>query len=153
MYYPRFERRVRAFAIDTSGAIIFVLIGMLGLKGHLILQYLVAGAGFFGFYFLPYFISSGQSLGKRVEGIRIVNSNNSLMNIFKSLLRQTTLLVFSILTGGIYLIVVFFSINEKKGQSIHDKIFKTKVIDLRIPIKEEKDDGFNKTDSMRKKGF
>ncbi|MGI6782416.1 MAG: RDD family protein [Acholeplasmataceae bacterium] len=153
MNFPRFERVVRSFAIDTSGAIVVVMIAIMGLKGNLTLQYIIAGIGIFIFYFLPYLISSGQSFGKRIEGIRIVNKDGSPIHIIKSLLRQIVLLGLSFLTVGIYLVVIFFSINEKNGQSLHDKMFGTAIIDLRAPLPKDNDDFLNKTDSMRKKGL
>lgn len=154
MNYPKFERVVRSFAIDTSGAILIVILAIMGLKFNRTLQFVVAGLGIFIFYFLPYFLSSGQSFGKRVEGIRIVNKDGSHAHIIKIMIRQIFLLGLSIFTGGIYLIIIFFTINEQNGQSLHDKIFGTAIIDLRAPLPKGNDDDYlNKTDSMRKKGL
>jgi uncharacterized RDD family membrane protein YckC len=55
------------------------------------------------------------------------------------------------MTFGIYLIVAFFVMNEKTSRTIHDYLFKTKVIDLEKPV--GKMEFMNRTESMRKRGL
>ena len=73
------------------------------------------GAAFIGFYFFPYFLSNGQTFGKRVEKIKVVDASGVDARIWRLLLRQLFMLVASIvtsvsythLTGFIHLIIFF----------------------------------------------
>lgn len=150
---PSFEKIIKSFAIDTSGVMLIVLLSIpLGQPTYL--RPTLIGAAFLGFYFLPYFISSGQTFGKKVEKIKVVDRSGKDAPMWRVLLRQLFLLVASIATFGIYLIVSFFTISEKRENRLpHDYIFRTKIVDLDPPVRGGGDDGFEKTESMRKRGF
>lgn len=90
-------------------------------------------------------------MGKKVQRIQIVKLDDSKVELWRIILRDLFKLSLSIATFGIYLIVAFFAMSDKTSRTIHDYIFKTKVIDLEKPT--GKYDGFNKTESMRKRGF
>ena len=62
---PRFEKRVRAFAIDTSGMMLAII---LTLFVSSLLRFIILSIVFLFIYIVPYFISSGQSFGKRIQG-------------------------------------------------------------------------------------
>jgi uncharacterized RDD family membrane protein YckC len=148
---PSFEKRVRAFAIDTSGVALFSIIA-LGLSNvWMYLPYIVVGLAFFGLYFFPHFITPGQTFGKRIQKIKIVNLDGEDLKIWHALLRDLFKVVVSIFSGGIYLVISFFFMSEKTSRTIHDYLFKTKVIDLEKPT--GKNTFMNKTESMRKRGF
>ncbi|MBU1141232.1 MAG: hypothetical protein KKG64_01790, partial [Firmicutes bacterium] len=67
------------------------------------------------------------------------------------ILRDIVKLTFSISTFGIYMVISFFILSDKSGRTVHDYIFKTKVIDMEKPT--GKNTFMNKTESMRKRGF
>ncbi|MBU1093492.1 MAG: RDD family protein [Firmicutes bacterium] len=148
---PSFEKRVRAFAIDTSGVTLFVIISWALGDIFLALPYIVSGAAFLGFYFVPYLFSKGQTFGKRIQKIKVVNLDGSDVDLWRVILRDLFKLALSIGTFSIYMIVSFFILSDKSGRTIHDYIFKTKVVDLEKPT--GKNTFMNKTESMRKRGF
>jgi uncharacterized RDD family membrane protein YckC len=148
---PSFEKRVRAFAIDTSGVALFSIIS-LGLSNlWFYLPHVVISLAFFGIYFFPHFLTPGQTFGKRIQKIKIVNLEGEDLKIWHALLRDFVKVAASILTAGLYLIVSFFFMSDKTSRTIHDYIFGTKVIDLEKPT--GKNTFMNKTESMRKRGF
>lgn len=150
---PSFEKRVRAFAIDTSAVTLFVILALFLGSYYKPLPFIVSGTAFFGFYFLPYILnkSHGQTLGKRVQRIQIVKLDDTNVELWRICLRDLFKLTLSIGSFGIYLVIAFFVMSDKTSRTIHDYIFKTKVIDLEKPT--GKYDAFNKTASMRKRGF
>src|SRR5690554_1707347 len=140
---PKFEKRVRAFAIDTSGVFITVILSLFIPKPF---NFILIGAAVLGFYIMPYFISNGQTFGKRVEKIKVVNLDGSDASIAKLLIREITKLALSFLTGGNYLVIVFFAVTEKEiSRNNQYYNFKTKNIDLNTTKK-------HKTDSVLGKG-
>ncbi len=152
---PSFEKRVRAFAIDTSAVMLLMMIaypmpntfpGFLGV----FLAYLIGLGGFIGFYLLPYVFSSGQSFGKRIQKIRIVDVSGSPAPLWRVLLREIFKLSMSVFTFGVYMVISFFILSDQ-SRTIHDYIFKTKMIDLEK--RTEKDHFFGTTESLRKKGL
>ena len=148
---PSFEKRVRAFAIDTSGVMLFVIISWALGDIFLALPYIVSGVAFVGFYFVPYIFSKGQTFGKRIQKIRVVNADDTDVPLWKVILRDLFKLTLSIATFGIYMVISFFILSDKSSRTVHDYIFKTKVIDLEKPT--GKNTFMNKTESMRKRGF
>ena len=151
---PSFEKRVRAFAMDTSPVAIIVLVSAWMGGDNKLIPYLIAGTAFVGFYFFPYFLKSskGQTFGKRIQKIRIVKLDGSPVELWRVLLRDIFKLALSIGTFSVYLVVSFFVMNEKTGRTIHDYVFKTKIIDLEEP-KKKGDNVLGTTDSLRKRGL
>lgn len=148
---PSFEKRVRAFAIDTSAATLVIILSSFTGTINQALPYILSGAGFIGFYILPYFISHGQTFGKRIQKIKLVGLEDQDLNVWIYVLRDVVKLTLSITTFGIYLIVAFFVMNEKTSRTIHDYIFKTKMIDLEKPTGKERILGTS--ESLRKRGL
>lgn len=148
---PSFEKRVRGFAIDTSAVMLFVIVSMPLGDVFKELPYIVSGTAFIGFYFLPYLFTKGQTFGKKMQKIRVVNYDGSDVQKWRVILRDLVKITLSIATFGIYMIISFFILSDKSGRTIHDYIFKTKVIDLEKPT--GKNNFMNKTESMRKRGF
>jgi len=148
---PSFEKRVRAFAIDTSGVIIFVILSLFTGTQIRILPYVISMTAAFVFYILPHFFSRGQTFGKRVQKIKTVDINGGDLQLWRIILRDVFKLAASFMTFGLYLVIAFFVMNEKTSRTIHDYIFKTKVIDLEKP--QGKFEFMNKTESMRKRGL
>ena len=148
---PSFEKRVRAFAIDTSGVMLFIILALPFFTQNIYISYGISIASFIGFYIFPHVLTPGQTFGKRIQKIRIVDLEGNPVKLWVVILRDVTRVLFSVLTFGVYLVVAFFLMNEKTSRTIHDYIFKTKVVDLEKP--QGKYNYMNKTESMRKKGL
>ena len=148
---PSFEKRVRAFAIDTSGVMLFIILALPFSTQNIYISYGISIASFIGFYIFPHVLTPGQTFGKRIQKIRIVDLEGNPVKLWVVILRDVTRVLFSVLTFGVYLVVAFFVMNEKTSRTIHDYIFKTKVVDLEKP--QGKYNYMNKTESMRKKGL
>lgn len=146
---PRFEKRVRAFSIDIAGMML-ALILMMFVKP--LIRNIILGVVFILIFIVPYFISSGQTFGKRIQKIKVVMDDGRDINVLLAILRQLFIIFASLITFGIYLIIAFFAMTEKNSsKTIHDYIFKTKMIDLN-PVRY-KDDVLGKTQSMRNRGL
>lgn len=152
---PSFEKRVRAFAIDTSAVMLLLMIAYPmpqtfdGILGEILL-YVIGLGGFLGFYLLPYLFSNGQSFGKRIQKIKIVDISGKPAPLWRILLREIFKIGMSIFTFGIYLVVSFFVLSDQ-SRTIHDYLFRTKMIDLER--RTERDHYFGTTESLRKKGL
>jgi uncharacterized RDD family membrane protein YckC len=75
--------------------------------------------------------STGQTIGKKSQNIRIINSDtNAIPGIGSIFLREFLFYIFNALTGGIFLIVDYlFPVWEPNGKRIMDKMLKTQVVD------------------------
>lgn len=152
---PSFEKRVRAFAIDTSAVMLMLMIAypmpqtFPGLLGE-VLVYVIGLGGFLGFYLVPYLFSNGQSFGKRIQKIKIVDVSGQTAPLWRILLREVFKISLSVFTFGIYMLISFFILSDQ-SRTIHDYIFKTKMIDLEK--RTERDHYFGTTESLRKKGL
>lgn len=149
---PRFEKIIKSFAIDTSGVMLVVILSIAIPSPT---RYILMGVAFLAFYFFPYIISNGQTFGKRIEKIKVVDASGRDAGIFRLWARQLVFLALTILSLGIiYPIICFIVMSDKNGNRLpHDFLFRTKQIDLEPPRHGKKDDGFNKTESMRKRGI
>lgn len=148
---PSFEKRIRAFAIDTSGVtLVIILSSFLGSVWQP-LPYILTGIAFIGFYFVPYLFSNGQTFGKRVQKIKLVDTHGKDLPLWKILARDIFKLGLSIATFGIYLVICYFALNERTSRTIHDFIFKTKMIDLEEV--QGKNNYIGKSEYMRKRGL
>lgn len=133
---PRFEKRVRAFAADISGLIIVIILTAYGMGNiddplRSILQIGILLSTFFFLIIFPNLLKSKQTFGKRIQKIKVVNLDGTDASKIKLILRELFKYFFSIATCGLYLIIAFFALSEKHvSRTIHDYIFKTKVIDL-----------------------
>lgn len=152
---PRFERRVKAYAAEVSAlAITFILVS-LGIE-KIYLKVLILVLVFLMASIIPVVISKGQTFGKRIQEIKVVKLDGTEANIFILILREMFKIAASILTYGIYTVIAFFMMSEKEvSRTIHDYIFKTKVIDLRKPKVRNKNDEhmLGKPESMKKRGL
>lgn len=133
---PRFEKRVRAFAADISGLIIVFILTAFGLANidstfRPILQVSILVFTFFFLIIFPNLTKAKQSFGKRIQKIKVVNLDGTEASKVKIVAREIFKYFFSTATFGLYLVVAFFALTEKQvSRTIHDYIFKTKVIDL-----------------------
>jgi uncharacterized RDD family membrane protein YckC len=137
-----FERRLRSYSIDTSFAfIIMVLIGILVFEvdstsdtwkyALIIIAYLMV-------YIIPNLISPGQTFGKRTQKMKVVYNFEGLVSSsyvvpsrFVLVLREVLKAGLTFISAGFYLIIAgIISTNREDGRTIHDFIFKTRVIAL-----------------------
>src|SRR5690554_5554086 len=105
---PRFERRVQAFAADTSFlAILFILTsyGMPEFEFKNLVQIIVLLIGFFLIIILPTITKSRQTFGKRMQQIRVVKLNDEIPPRWLLFLREVTKYFLSIITFGLYLVI------------------------------------------------
>lgn len=153
---PKFEKRVRAYAIEISALAVAIIISSLGFGGIPLLQAGIIIAVYMFVTIIPLILSKGQSYGKRMQKIKIVKLDGSPVNPFILVSRELFKTVLSLLTFGIYSIVAYFTLTEKEvSRTLHDYIFKTKVIDLDTTKKKHnRDDHFLGTsESMKKRGL
>lgn len=78
-------------------------------------------------------------------------SDGSPASLIRILARDLFKIGFSIGTFGLYMVIAFFAMSENSGRTIHDRIFKTKVIDLQGP--QGKDHFLGRGESMKKRGL
>lgn len=123
------EKRIKAFSIDASLATIGFFIALQTSNTNFTLGQILLWLTFFGVYVLPYFSRSGQSMGKRFQGIKIVKRNGHNVNMFLLVLRSLWIMTLSIVTAGIYIVVTTL-LKNKNDELLHDLIFQTKVIIL-----------------------
>lgn len=148
---PRFEKRVQAFAADTSGLALLVILtsyGMPDFEFRSLVQLLILLLGFFLIIVLPILTKSRQTFGKRIQKIKVINMNDTNPGVIKLISREVFKYFLSIATFGVYLVIAYFALTEKEvSRTIHDYVFKTKVIDLNVPNKNN--DGFLETKTMK----
>lgn len=140
-----FDRRMRAFCIDTSAAAIIVLT-LVGLDfiDPAVRGYLAIGL-YFGVFCFPYIFGTGQTLGKRTQKIKVIWATKELVptefkvpNRFYLMFRQFIICLLIMITFGAYMIIgAIISTGRQDGRTIHDFIFKTRV----VPITKYTTDG------------
>ena len=84
-------------------------------------------------YIIPSFVWSGQTIGKKILGIKAVREDGSELSKGYAFLRQIVHLGLNGLTGGIveYISGIMVLINPSR-KTIHDIICKTKVVSIFI---------------------
>ena len=133
-----FDRRLRAFSIDTSlaGVLVFALIPLQQIPSQTRLY--LAVLIYFGVFCFPDLLGKGQSFGKRIQKICVIYNTNELVptklvipNRFYLFLRDFVKCLLIIITFGFYVIIGgIVASNRQDGRSIHDLIFKTRVVAL-----------------------
>jgi uncharacterized RDD family membrane protein YckC len=150
---PRFEKRVRSYAADVSGLAILTILTALGMPvfpGREYAQAAVMLVGFFLIIILPMILSKGQTFGKRMQKIKVVKLDGTDASILILVLREIFKYGLGIATFGVYIIVAYFTLTEKHvSRTIHDYIFKTKVIDLDTSPQNVRNNKAIRTKTMR----
>lgn len=151
-----FWRRIGAFAIDI------IILGIIGIGLGLFLEKQLAQLGGWGrlvgfFVALVYFgifnsrIFGGQTVGKRIVSIRVVDGNNQSIDLFRSFARYSILggpffligaqftneamtsvwsyLIYPVIVGGLLSVVYLYIFNRVTRQSLHDLALDTYVVD------------------------
>lgn len=151
---PKFEKRVRIYAIEISALAVAIIVSSLGFGGIPFLQAGIIVVVYMFVTIVPLLLSKGQSYGKRIQKIKVVKLDGTPVNPFILILREFFKTGLSLLTFGIYSIIAYFALTEKEvSRTIHDYIFKTKVIDLDTTKKKHNRDNhfLGTTDSMKKR--
>lgn len=135
-----FDRRLRAYSIDTSLAILLVILIIFSIYDLNLSNNLKNGiiaAVYLGVYIIPNLISPGQTFGKRVQKLRVIKNRgyegreDQVPARWLLVLRELLKAAFTIFTFGFYLIIAGIASNNRRdGRSIHDFIFGTRVIPL-----------------------
>lgn len=153
---PKFEKRVRAYAIEISALALALIISSLGFSKKPFIQAGIILLVYLFVTIIPLVFSKGQSYGKRIQKIKIVKMDGTPVNPLILILRELFKTLLSLMTFGIYSVIAYFTLTEKEvSRTLHDYIFKTKVIDLDITKqKHDKEEHFlGKSDSIRKRGL
>lgn len=133
-----FDRRLRAFSIDTSlaGVLVFMLIPLQQIPANI--RMYLAMLIYFGVFCFPDLLGKGQSFGKRIQKICVIWNTDELVptklvvpNRFYLFFRDFIKCLLILCTFGFYIIIGgIVSSNRQDGRSIHDLIFKTRVVPL-----------------------
>jgi len=137
-----FDRRVRAYSIDTSFALVLMVTGIIAVSyiesiGNTGKWLIVLGL-YFTVMFVPHFFSKGQTFGKRTQKLKIIKNVKELIvkeyevpPLYLLLLREFVKGLLSIFSLGFYLVIAgIVSSNREDGRTIHDFIFNTRVYPL-----------------------
>jgi uncharacterized RDD family membrane protein YckC len=114
---------------------------------------IAAAVAYFGTLVLPLFFSRGQTFGKRIQKMRVVDAKTDepaplLLEILRELVKGTLMIV----TVGFYLIVCGIMFNARKdGRVIHDFIFRTRVVCLTRFVSDREGTFIDQTAAMKKR--
>jgi uncharacterized RDD family membrane protein YckC len=132
-------KRVGAFVIDGIGLgiLLTILLGLMGITSPYIRTIIMSIAGVA--YFALMEGSSGQTLAKRMFGIKVVAADGSPVTLQGALLRRLPFYVGGLLPGflgalvsfGLLLTLLITTIQEEpEHRGLHDKWADTKVIEV-----------------------
>jgi len=153
-----FERRIRAFSIDMSMAVVLfgLISGLVSLLDAVEDNWkliIAASTAYFGTLLIPLFFSRGQSFGNRTQKMRVIDIKTGepaplLLELLRELLKGFLMLV----TFGFYLIVsgIMFS-SRRDGRVIHDFVFRTQVVCITRYVNDRQEPLINQTEAMKKR--
>lgn len=124
----QFNERIQAFSVDMIPLFLTTII-VIFMQVNLELKITIITFVFFEFNIFPSHIKKGSSLGKFTSGIKVVNEDYTEVSLIKMYGREIFIFGVGILTAGLYFVLAFYLLGKRKDKrSIHDLIFKTKVI-------------------------
>lgn len=124
----QFNERIHAFSIDYGIVFLSMLI-VIFLYMDPVFKLLIVLTVWYMMNIFPSFIKSGTSLGKKNSKIIVVNELNKEVTLKVMHFREIFILVIAVITVGFYFPIAFLLLNRRSDKrSIHDLIFKTKVI-------------------------
>lgn len=152
------DRRIRAFSIDMSMATILLILLIIlggtieGADGGLVM-FIAAAIAYFGTLVIPNFFSKGQSFGKRTQKIQVVDlKTGEPAPLFLVILREVFKATLMISTIGFYLVVCgIMASSRRDGRTIHDLIFRTKIICLTRYVSDREGMPIEQTPAMKKR--
>lgn len=124
----QFNERIHAFSIDYGIVFISVLI-VIFMYIDPFLKLLIVLTVWYIVNIGPSHFKRGISLGKLNSGILIVDEQNNEVTLKTMHLREIFILVVGFVSIGFYFPISFILLNKRTDKrSIHDLIFKTRVI-------------------------
>ena len=133
-----FDRILISFSIDTSfaGVLLLLLVPLQKLSSDL--RILIAFIIYYGIFLFTYLFGKGQTFGKRTQKLVVIWNTKELVpkeikipNRFYLMLREAVKCTLILITFGFYIIVGgIISTNRQDGRTIHDFIFRTRVVAL-----------------------
>ncbi|MGD9886903.1 MAG: RDD family protein [Bacilli bacterium] len=137
-----FDRRLRAYSIDSSLAFTLMVVCMIAIYNVNQItplgKFSIAMGCYFAAMIIPHLFSPGQTFGKRVQKLKIVKNYQELVpktfiipKLYLLILREIVKAALTFSTFGLYIFVAgIVSSGREDGRTIHDFIFKTRVIAL-----------------------
>ena len=127
-----FNSRINAFFLDLGIVALALLINIF-MQYHTALKVGITLFVWLLVNILPLLFKKGQSLGKMNSKIKVVDLNNKDISFVKSSLRSLFILVFGFVTAGLYFVIgLYVSEQRINKRSIHDFVFKTKVVRTKV---------------------
>ncbi len=124
----QFNERIHAFSIDYGVVFLSILITIF-LYIHPAFKAVIILSVWYMMNIFPSFIKRGITLGKLNSKTIIVDESNNEVTLFTIHKRSFFILIVGFLTVGLYFIVSFFLLTKRNDKrSIHDLLFKTKVV-------------------------
>ena len=124
----QFNERIHAFSIDYGVVFLSVLI-VIFMYINPILKVVIILVVWYMMNIFPSFIKRGITLGKVNSKIKIVDESDNEVSLKVIHLRSLFILVVGFVTVGLYFIVALYLLTKRSDKrSIHDLIFKTKVV-------------------------
>jgi len=124
----QFNERIHATSVDYALVFLIMLI-MIFTKINPMYKYIIILLVWYSLNILPSFFKRGITLGKINSGTIVVNEDNSQVTMMTIHLRAFFILIAGGLTVGLYFLVAFILLTKRLDKrSVHDLIFKTKVV-------------------------
>lgn len=124
----QFNERIHAIGIDYGVVFVSVLI-VIFLYIEPVYKIIIVLVVWYLMNIVPSFFKRGITLGKINSGTIILNEFNQEVTLITMHLREIFKLVLGFITVGLYFLLSFYLINKRSDKrSIHDLIFKTRVV-------------------------
>ena len=124
----QFNERIHAFSIDYGVVFLSVLI-VIFMYINPVFKVLIILFVWYMMNIFPSFIKKGITLGKINSKTKIVDESNTEVSLKVIHLRSLFILVVGCISVGIYFILALYLLTKRSDKrSIHDLIFKTKVV-------------------------
>ncbi len=139
--------RFEGFAPEIIVVFLSILI-IVFLTWHDFLRALIVFGSYYVITLLPMWFKPGVSVGKHIAKTKIVNLDHSAPSMIKLHGRELSKWLFGFLSLGLYFIIAFLVFaNRDDHRSLHDLLWRTKVIQSEAVFEDIKDDyePFHKT--------
>ncbi|MFP4286788.1 MAG: RDD family protein [Candidatus Izemoplasmataceae bacterium] len=124
----QFNDRIAGFSLEMM-VIFFSLLVIIFNAWPLWFNSVIVISSFYLVTFIPMVFTPGQSLGKKLSKVIILDEDYQPISLKKAHLREFAKWVFGFLTLGIYFIVAFWMFMKRLDRRTpHDFLFKTQVV-------------------------
>ncbi len=124
---PTINNRVGAFCFDYFLVLIVLFISLF-MPFNIYLELLTILLTYTLITIGSHILHKGQSIGKKISNIKVVNNDNTEVSLCKYMVRSYFIFILVVITVGIYPLINSFMLSSREQKTIHDKIFNTKVI-------------------------